>query len=150
MEPVSITAVAAAITTIFFTKTIEKTGDNLGEFLSNKTKLLVSKLSSKSTRLRGLLESNDKPPVENGEAILEVKTIAEQDPEIAKEIRAIESAVQEEPNTKFQSGIQQVKQEASELFGQQSNIQNLTKLAEKIAVLNQGYIETQNNTFNNF
>lgn len=150
MEPVSITAVAAAMTTIFFTKTIEKTGDNLGEFLSNKTKLLVSKLSSKSTRLRGLLESNEKPPVEIGKAILEVKTIAEQDPEIAKEIRAIESAVQEEPNTKFQSGIQQVKQEASELFGQQYNIQNLTKLAEKIAVLNQGYIETQNNTFNNF
>ena len=40
MEPISITAVATTITTIFFTKAIEKTGENLGEFLSNKTKIL--------------------------------------------------------------------------------------------------------------
>jgi len=148
MEPISITAVATAITTIFFTKTLEKTGENLGEFLSNKTKLLVRKLSSKSTKLKGLLESNKESPLEIGEAILQVKTIAEQDPEIAKEIREIESAAQEEQNPKFQSEIQQVKQEAINLVGQQPNIQNLTKLAEKIAVLNQGYIENQINTFN--
>ena len=150
MESISITAVATAITTIFFTKTLEKTGENLGEFLSNKTTLLVSQLSSKSTRLKGLLESNEEPPLEIGEAILEVKTIAEQDPEIAKEIKAIESAAKEEPNPKLQSELQQVQLEASKLIGQQPNIQNLTKLAEKIAVLNQGYIGTQNNTFNNF
>lgn len=141
MEPVSITAVATAITTIFFTKTLEKTGENLGEFLSNKTKLLVRKLSSKSTKLKGLLESNEKTPEDIEKAILKVKAIAEQDPEIAKEIRAIESAAQEEPNPKLQSAIQQAKQEANELVGQQPNIQNWTKLAKKIISVNQGFIE---------
>lgn len=146
MEPISIATVATAITTIFFTKTLEKTGENLGEFLSKKTNILIRKLSSKSTRLKSLLESNEKTPLEISEAILEVKAIADQDPEIAKKIKEIESTAQQEQNPKLKSEIQQVQQEAIKLVDQQPNIQNLTKLAEKIAVLNQGYIVNQYNT----
>ena len=145
MELVSIAAVATTITTIFFTKTLEKAGENLGELISDKAKLLADKLSSKSTKLKGLFGASEESPLQIEEAILEVKELAEQDPEIAKEIKEIESAAQKEPNSTFQSEIQRVQQEANNLIGQQPNIQNLTQLAEKIAVFNQGYIGTQNN-----
>ena len=144
MEPISITAVATAITTIFFTKAIEKTGENLGEFLSNKTKILIGKLSRKSTKVKGLLEAEEHQPLQIGEAILEVKQIADREPEIAEAILEVETAAKDEQNPKFQDEINQVKQEAAQLVGQQPTIQNMTKLAEKIGVVNQGFIGTQN------
>ena len=144
MEPISITAVATAITTIFFTKAIEKTGENLGEFLSNKTKILIGKLSRKSAKVKGLLEAEEQQPLQIGEAILEVKQIADREPEIAEAILEVETAAKDEPNSKFQEEINQVKEEAAQLVGQQPTIQNMTKLAEKIGVVNQGFIGTQN------
>ncbi len=144
MEPISITAVATAITTIFFTKAIEKTGENLGEFLSNKTKILIGKLSRKSAKVKGLLEAEEQQPLQIGEAILEVKQIADREPEIAEAILEVETAAKDELNSKFQDEINQVKQEAAQLVGQQPTIQNMTKLAEKIGVVNQGFIGTQN------
>ena len=148
MEPISITAVATAIATIFFTKAIEKTGENLGEnlgeFLSNKTKILIGKLSGKSAKVKGLLEAKEQQPLQIGEAILEVKQIADREPEIAEAILEVETAAKDEPNSKFQEEINQVKEEAAQLVGQQPTIQNMTKLAEKIGVVNQGFIGTQN------
>ena len=148
MEPISITAVATTITTIFFTKAIEKTGenlgDNLGEFLSNKTKNLIGKLNSKSEKVKGLLEAEEQQPLQIGEAILEVKQIADREPEIAEAILEVETAAKDEQNPKFQDEINQVKQEAAQLVGQHPTIQNMTKLAEKIGVVNQGFIGTQN------
>ncbi len=152
MEPISITAVATAIATIFFTKTIEKTGenigDNLGEFLSSKTQTLIGKLIHKSSKVQGLLEADEKQPLQIGEAILEVRQIAEQDSEIAEAILEVENAAKDEPNSKFQEEINQVQQEAAQLVGQQPTIQNMTKLADKIANVNQGFIGTQYNTYN--
>ena len=132
MEPISITAVATTITTIFFTKAIEKTGENLGEFLSDKTKILIGKLSSKSSKVKGLLEAEEQQPLQIGEAILEVKQIAEEDSEIAEAILEVETAAKDEPNPKFQDEINQVKQEAAKLEVQQPAFQNMTKLADKI------------------
>ncbi len=141
MEPLSITAVATAIATIFFTKAIKKTGENLGEFLSDKTKILIGKLSSKSAKVKGLLEAEEQQPLQIGEAILEVKQIADREPEIAEAILEVEKAAKDEPNSKFQDEINQVKQEAAKLEVQQPTIQNMTELAKNIGVLNQGTIE---------
>ena len=127
---------------------IGQNGENLGEFLSNKTKILIGKLGSKSSRIKGLLEVEEKQPLQIREAILEVKKIADQDSEIAQVILEVETASQYELNPQFQEEINQVKQEASKLLGQQPTIYNMTKLAEKIANVNQGFIGTQNNTYN--
>ena len=143
MEPLSITAVATAITTIFFTKAIEKTGEDLGEFLSNKTKILIGKLSRKSAKVKGLLEANKQQPLQIEEAILEVKQIADQDSEIAEAILEVETAAKDESNSKFQEEINQVQQEAAKLVGQQLTIKNMAKLADKIGVVNQGPITNQ-------
>ncbi|MDJ0901259.1 MAG: hypothetical protein QNJ55_20880 [Xenococcus sp. MO_188.B8] len=144
MEPISITAVATAITTIFFSKAIEKTGENFGEFLSDKTKILIGRLSGESSKVKGLLEAEEQQPLQIGEAILEVKQIADQDSEIAEAILDVETAAKDEANPQFQKQINQVQQEAAQLVGQQPTIQNMTKLAEKIGVVNQGFIGTQN------
>ncbi len=132
MEPLSITAIATAIATIFFSKVIEKTGENLGEFLSNKTEILIGKLSSKSAKVKGLLEVEEQQPLQIGEAILEVKQIADRDSEIADAILEVETAAKDEPNSKFQEEINQVQQEAAQLLGQQPTFQNMNKLADKI------------------
>lgn len=149
MEPISLTSAATAIATIFFTKTIEKPGEDLGEFLSDKAKALIGKLSSRSTKVKNFLEAGSQQPLDIGEAILEIKALAEREPDTAKAILELEAAAKDEPNAQFQSEIERVKQEAVNLEGQQPTIQNMSKLADKIASVNQGYINTQNIT-NNF
>lgn len=148
MEPISITAVATATAVIFFTKTIEKPGEDLGEFLSDKVKALISKLDDRSTKVKNLLvESQQSKDI--SEVVLEVKAIAQEEPEVAQAIREVEAAALEEFNPKLHSEINRIRQQAKNLEGQQLTVQNTTKLAEKIASVNQGYISTQNIT-NNF
>ena len=147
MEPISLTAVVIAISTIFFTKVIEKPGEDLGKFLSNKAEFLIYKLSSKSNKIKGILEAEKPGTLQIGEAILESKEIAEEDPEIAKAILEIETAAKDESNQEFKDLINQVRQEVKHLLDKHPTVQNMTKLSEKIAFVNQGYIANQHNTY---
>jgi hypothetical protein len=91
MEPVTITTVATAIATIFFTKVIEKPGENLGQLLWDKTQNLVARLQGKSEKIAGLLEGSQQQPLDYGEAILELKALADKNPEIAQVIKEVEA-----------------------------------------------------------
>lgn len=151
MEPVTLTTVATAIATIFFTKVIEKPGENLGQLLYDKTQNLVARLKDKSDKIAGLLEGDRQQPLDYKEAILELKALAEQNPELAKAIKEVEvqAEANQESNPEFKQQLQKVREEASKLEGKELTIQNLAKLADKINNLNQAQNITinQNNTF---
>ncbi len=149
MEPVTLTTAATAIATIFFTKVIEKPGENLGQLLWDKTQNLVLRLKGKSDKIAGLLEVNQQQPLDYGEAVLELKALADRNPELAQAIKEVEAEANKESNPEFKQKLQEVKEEADKLEGKEPIIQNLAKLADKINNLNQAQQITihQNNTF---
>jgi hypothetical protein len=149
MEPITLTTVATAIAVIFFTKVIEKPGENLGQLLWDKTQNLMTRLKGTPSKIAGLLEGSPEQPLDIGEAVLELKALADQNPEIAEAIQEVETQAKNESNPEFQQKLQAIKEEAGKLNNQQLFIQNLTKLAEKINNLNQAQSITihQNITF---
>lgn len=146
MEPISLTTVATAIATIFFTKTIEKPGENLGQLLWDKTQNLVNRLKGKSDKIAGLLEEDRQQPLDYGKAVLELKASADNNPELAQAIKEVEAEANKESNPQFQQQLQEFKTEVDKLQGKEITINNLAKLAEKIGVVNQGVMN--NTTFN--
>lgn len=149
MEPVTLTTVSTAIATIFFTKIIEKPGENLGQLLWDKTQNLVARLKGKSGKIAGLLEGSQQQPLDYGEAVLELKALADKNPELAQAIKELETEANKESNPEFQQKLQKVREEAHKLEGKEPIIQNLAKLADKINNLNQAQNITinQTNTF---
>ncbi len=149
MEPITLTTVATAIATIFFTKVIEKPGENLGQLLWDKTQNLVARLKGKSDKIAGLLEGSQQHPLDYGQAVLELKALADENPELAQAIKEVETEANKESNSQFQQQLQEVKEEANKLEGKEPIIQNLAKLADKINNLNQAQKITihQTNTF---
>ena len=149
MEPITLTSVATAIATIFFTKVIEKPGENLGQLLWEKTQNLVARLKDKSDKIAGLLEGNQQQPQDYGQAVLELKALADENPELAQAIKEVEAEANKESLPQFQQQLQEVREEASKLEGKEPIIQNLGKLADKINNLNQAQNITihQTNTF---
>jgi LPS O-antigen subunit length determinant protein (WzzB/FepE family) len=142
MEPITLTTVVTAIATIFLTKVIEKPGENLGQLLWDKTQNLMVKLKGTSSqKVAGLLEGSPEQPLNIGEAVLEIKALAEANPELAEAIQEVEAEANKESNAEFQQKLQQklqeIQEETNQLNNQQLVIQNLTKLAEKINNLNQ-------------
>ena len=156
MEPLTLTTVATAIATIFFTKVIEQPGEKFGQLLWKKTQSLISlmgRLPGKSDKIAGLLEGSQQQLLDYGEAVLELKALADQNPELAKAIQEVEveakAEASKESNPEFKQKLQEVRDEADKLNNQQPTIQNLSKLAEKIGFFNQGVIQNQtiNQTF---
>jgi hypothetical protein len=148
MEPVTLTTVATAITIIFFTKVIEKPGENLGQLLWDKTQNLVGRLKGKSDKIAGLLEGTQQQPLNYGEAVLELKALADKDPELAQAMKEVETQASKESNPQLQQKLQEVREEVDKLKDKEPiiQIQNLSQLAEKIGVVNQGVMN--NTTFN--
>jgi methyl-accepting chemotaxis protein len=134
MELISLTTAATAIATIFFTKVIEKPGENLGQEVWDKTQNLIGRLKGKSDKIAGLLEEDRQQSVNYGEAVLELKALADKNPELAKAIKEVEAEAEasKETNPKFKEQLHKVKKEADKFKEKQLNIQDLNKLAEKI------------------
>jgi hypothetical protein len=59
----------AVAQSLFFTKVIEKPGENLGQELWDKTQNLIGRLKGKSDTLTNLLEGNKQQPLDYGEAV---------------------------------------------------------------------------------
>jgi hypothetical protein len=153
MEIVTLTTAATAIATIFFTKVIEKPGENFGQLLSDGTRNLalnlLARLKGKSDKIAGLLEGNQQQSLDYGKAVLELKALAEQNPELSQAIKEVEAEANKESNPEFKQKLQEVKEEANKIAGKEPIIQNLAKLADKINNLNQAQQITihQTNTF---
>ncbi|WP_414550601.1 hypothetical protein [Anabaena sp. CCY 0017] len=144
MEPLTLTTFATAIATILWTKAQEKIGENLGDATWTLGGKLINLLrqKNKSPLLTSAVEGNEPQRLDYGEAVLELQKAAEQDPEIAQAVVEVEAAAKAEP--KLTQKIQEIE---NTLKSQQPTIQNLTQLAEKIGVVNQGQINNQTNNF---
>ncbi|MEH2355254.1 hypothetical protein [Nostoc sp.] len=144
MVTVTLTAVATAIATTLWTKAQEKIGENIGDATWTLGGKLIGLLrqKNKSPLLTSAVEGNEPQRLDYGQAVLELKAAADADPEIAQAVVEVEAAAKAEP--KLTQKIQEIE---DTLKSQQPTIQNLTQLAEKIGVVNQGQINNQTNNF---
>jgi hypothetical protein len=133
MEPVSLTT--AAIATLVATKAFEKTGEKLTDSVWNLVSGFLTALRKKDPKTAEAIEQvaqqpalAEQQPATHGTAALvkTVETLAAQDPELQTAAQVIQTAVQAQPGA----------------------IVNMTQLAEKIGVVNQGTIVNQQNTIN--
>lgn len=135
MEPVTLTAVATAIATIVLTKALEKTGEKLGETALEESRKLIAQLRQKNKLplLGSATAENAQPPLDYGQAVLELKAAADQDTEIAQAVREVEAAANADPQI-----APKVQGLANDLNSQPATVINSTKLAETIKNVFQG------------
>lgn len=140
MEPTSTAAIALA--TIFFSKAAgkaaEKSGENLGQFLSDKAENLIKKLKG---RFSINIDSEEgRRSLFSHEGLLELKALAEQDSELARLIEEVATEANKESNPQFQELLRKFVAEVEQLKPQQPTIQNSPKSANNIGFYNQGTV----------
>lgn len=133
MDPLTLAATAIAAT--IMTKFWEKTGEKLGEKVFTESEKFLGALKKRSPETATAIEKAPEQPLDYGQAVLEVQTLAERDFEIAEVIQALVLAAEEEPNAKLTSITQEI---INALRNQQPTVQNAGKLAEKIGIVVQG------------
>jgi hypothetical protein len=149
MEPVTLTAVATAIATIVLTKALEKTGEKLGEAAIQKSNELIAQLQKKN-KVSLLAEGNPQQPLDYGQAVLELKAVADTDTEIAQSVRDVEASVNQDESPT----ANEIQQLATEIAAQPAIVNNFAQLAESIQaekgsmVAQQITIQSQHNTYN--
>jgi len=121
MDPITVATIALAL---IATKATEKVGEKLGEGAITSAKTLLEILRQKSPDTVHRLEARDSSSdVIDAEIIEEVRQVATVEPEVQAAIDATAQAVQADAPT----------------------FQNLTKLADKIGVVNLGTVQKQTN-----
>ncbi|MBN3945035.1 MAG: hypothetical protein HWQ38_00470 [Nostoc sp. NMS7] len=127
VEPVT-SLTAATIATLVATKAFEKTGEKVSESVWNLVGKLLSAIRKKNVTIATAIEAAAQSPQLSEQQIkgltAKVEVLAATDPEIQQAAQAIQTAVQAQPGA----------------------IVNLTQLADKIGVVNQGTIINQTNT----
>jgi hypothetical protein len=130
VEPV---LTAAAIATMMATKAFEKTGEKIGEAVVGLIPKFLGALRRKDPQTADAIATvaqqpelaTQQPEVYSTSALVaKVEAIAQDDADIRQAVQEIQTAVQAQPGA----------------------IVNLTQLAEKIGVVNQGTIVNQTNT----
>ncbi len=126
MEPTSLTA--AAIATMIATKAIEKNGEKITDVMWNLVGKFLTALRKKDPATATAIEEAAKTPQLNEqqtkELIVKVEAVAATDSDVRQAAQKIQTAIQAQPGAIF----------------------NMTQLAEKIGVVNQGTIVNQTNT----
>jgi hypothetical protein len=120
MEPITLVTIAL---TLIATKATEKVGEKLGEGAIAQGKKLLDVLRRKSPETVLRLEAAADPNVIDAEIIEEVKRVAAAEPEVQAAVDAAVQAVEADAIT----------------------FQHLTKLAEKIGVVNLAPVANQTN-----
>ncbi|MEO6861107.1 MAG: hypothetical protein ABI180_06145 [Microcoleus sp.] len=145
MEPLTLTAAGTAIATVLGTKALEKIGENLGDAVIQPVKKFWSLLKHESPDTASAIELVPEQPLDYGQAILEVQSVADRNDEFKQILIQLLAAAQADPNPRL---VEYIQLEMKKLQSQQPSIQNLnwSKLQEK-GVINQGNIENQTNNF---
>jgi len=143
MEPLILAATAIAATVM--NKAFEKTGEKLGEKVVEESGKFLTSLKVKSPKTATAIELAPEQPLDYGQAVIEVNALAKVDSDLFDTLQNLTIAAREDSDPRIRQMVQII---LDTLQSQQPSIQNLSKLAEKIGVLNQGVINTQNNTIN--
>jgi len=140
MEPLTITL---AIATVLGTKALEKIGENLGDAVTQRVEKFRSLLKHESPDTASAIELAPEQPLDYGQAMLEVQSVADRNDELKQILTQLAAAATTNPKL-----AEYIQLEMKKLQSQQPSIQNLnwSKLQEK-GVINQGNIDNQTNNF---
>ena len=95
MEP--LTTAAIAVATLIFKKAFEKTGDKLGEAVSNQVGNLMQLLKKKPL-IKTEAIAQAEASADFKLAVSELETVAKTDDEVSQAILAVEAAVKADPD----------------------------------------------------
>ncbi|MEM1171023.1 MAG: hypothetical protein AAGJ08_18570 [Cyanobacteria bacterium P01_H01_bin.35] len=132
MEPITIVMALAAV---LGTKALEKTGENIGQVVWDKSSKLMKYLKQESPSAIAAIEQASEQPLDYGQAVLEMQEAAA-NPDVAQTIQELAAAVEENPHPKLTEVVEEIREA---LKSQQSSIhnENKSKLQEK-GFINQG------------
>ena len=140
MEPLA--AAVVAISTVVATKALEKTGQNLGQFVWDETSQFVESLRNQSPDTVTAIEQAPEQPLDYAEVVLQVEAAAKQNPEVAQSIERLVTTVDAEalPN------LEEIRQEITKALeshpatSDNYNIENVIENVENFAKgdINQG------------
>lgn len=133
MEPLTLAATAIAATIL--TKFWEKTGEKLSEELFEKSEEFYKSLKQKAPETASAIEKVPQNSSAYGQAVLEVRAIADADVELVEDMESLAAVAQNEPNEQLQQIIGEI---LYTLKNQQPTVQNIGKVADKIGLLVQG------------
>ena len=141
------TLMAAILTvgSIVATKALEKTGEDAGHALFEKTQNFLSSLKKKSPDTLTAIEQASQQPLDYGQAVLDVEAAAKENPEIAQTMESLVTATQAEklPNLK------PILQEITQSLKSRSTTSETFNI-EKVLNFAKGDINIQNQNINNF
>jgi hypothetical protein len=141
MEP--LTTAAIAVGSVIATKTLEKTGEKVGEALWDKTGQFLLKLKKQSPHTVIAIEKAPDQPLDYGKAVLEVESAAKADPEIAQAAQELAAAAKAESNPNLTEVLRDI---AEALNSQSPTNQTWIETIEKIVNFAQGDINIQSQT----
>ncbi|BAY91754.1 MULTISPECIES: hypothetical protein [unclassified Tolypothrix] len=145
MELVTLTVVVNAIASILWNKAQEKIGENIGDAVWTQSGKLIDKLRKKNKLplLTATVEADETQRLDYGQAVLELKAAAEQDPEIAQAVVDVEAAIK---NDQSETG-KEIQKLVKEITSNPSVVNN-AKLADEIKNVFQGNTFSGSVTFN--
>lgn len=138
MDP--LTGAAIAVGSIIATKALEKTGEKVGEKVWQQTEKFLTFLKQVSPDTVTAIEKAPEQPLDYGQAILEVESVAKTSPELSQIITDLVKVIEAEPSLK------ELVNNTLKSQSQQASVINNQKLADSIKNLFQGTFS--NNTFN--
>lgn len=130
MEP--LTTAAIAIGSIIATKALEKTGEKVTETVWEKTGKFLNSLKQISPETVTAIEKAPEQPLDYGQAVLDVESVAKTSPELAQIMSELVKAVEAEPFLKDMVA-NTIKSQS-----QQASVINNQKLADSIKNVFQG------------
>ncbi|MGD1698731.1 hypothetical protein [Dapis sp. BLCC M229] len=106
MEPITILTALAAV---LGTKALEKTGENIGQVVWDKSAKLMKYLKQESPGAIAAIEQASEQPLDYGQAVLEMQEAAE-NPDVAQTIQELAAAVEENSHPKLTEVVAEIRE----------------------------------------
>lgn len=139
MEPFATAAIA--IGSLVATKILEKAGEKVGETLCDKTSSFFATLNQQSPETVTTIERALEEPIYYGNAVLEVRSVAQVNPKVNQAMEELAVAAKAEPNANLKKTLQDI---ASILESQSSLNSTQISTIEKIVNFAQRDINIEN------
>ena len=130
MDP--LTGAAIAVSSIIATKALEKTGEKVAEKVWEQTEKFLTSLKQVSPDTFTAIEKAPEQPLDYGQAILEVESVAKTSPELSQIMTELVKAIEAEPSLK------ELVNNTLKSQSQQASVINNQKLADFIKNVFQG------------
>lgn len=127
MDP--LTGAAIAVGSIIATKALEKTGEKVGEKVWEQTGKFLTSLKQVSPDTVTAIEKAPEQPLDYGQAVLEVESVAKTSPELSQIMTELVDIVESEPLPNLKDILNNIaKALQSQSFGQKTYIKTIEKI----------------------